>query len=271
MSENPETNNATETPVEIAPEAVVPDGEQGTEGTAAQPDPTAAQPAPEKPDDKSAEFFQAKYQEAQTQLKAQGGGQSSDQGQPQPAVPVVDRAQSTQLPAMSHDELNDTLRENPALGYQAVTNEMTTRMQSMIEQGFAKAEATATRRVEEQNAQRVVNEFISTAGISQKMADDAKASVMALVGNANVSPNAIAQMTLQAVQVQQIMGGSQQATTQAAADAAQAAKTQVLTQQPDGGSLQEAAPKTQKQKIANAFTPSEGKQILDQLSAGKVN
>lgn len=274
MSE-PESKVGPETPEGTPPVQTASEEVPTPEGTPAQPNPEGEQPTPPEKTVEQLEADRAHFQTESQKYQAELAALAGTQPEQAPAQPPVQPQQPTvnQQPQMGQDEMNELLTSNPMAGYVAVSENVTTnvvdRISKMLDQRFAEVD----RRGMETQAQSSFNNFCTTNKISAEEKQEAETHVTQMgLKNSGLHPAAVTSLMVDRINMNRMMAKGRIRATQAAVDAAQAAKTQVQTTQPTGGTpgVIDKGPKTREQIIADKFTPNQQQTTLDDLAKGKV-
>lgn len=172
------------------------------------------------------------------------------QSQPQPQQPAVPQSQ---------DELNELLRENPMLGFEAFGNSVIDRIEAKIMEGEKRRELESQSR----EANKVVKDFCARNKVSAETLKSAQKwiSESGLKG----SPPAISGAMIDRIQYLQLINSNQETVIEAAAKAATAAQTQALTMQPETVVPDTQAPQTVEDQIASKFRPSKADEFENQF------
>ena len=263
------------TPQETPPETDAPDEQKTEVEKPAESDSTSA-PADAAPPEKTPEqlkadraFFQEDAQKTKAEL-----ARLREQGQQPSEQPVTATEFQAKQPSapdwisnlgnLSDEELNDKLREDPLLQMQVQEYRQEQRLTKMLDQRDAATKADALLEHESRQTQKALDVFRDKHNVPQEQYDEVlqELKTLGLKGR----PPAIGELIMDRLTARQMSGNLQVVATEAAAKAAQAQKTQVLTMQPDGGGPQpDATPKTQEEKIAGTFTPSRENTVLQGL------
>lgn len=163
---------------------------------------------------------------------------------------------------MSDDQLNDLLRENPALALR-VMNEMTRRELQSTQRA---SEAQRTFELEKDRAKLVLNKYVSENKIDSGEVKKAQEYLSSLGVKAH--PSKVAALMIDRIEHQRLMGMMSQRAKEAEVKASQAAKKQALTQQPDGSQPEPPKPKTLADVVQGKFKKSQSDKALDNLFGG---
>ena len=266
MTEPEQTTVEPGTPLETPSTEAGSEEIKPTEGTPAESNPEegTSEKSPEQLKEDSA-HWQKKHQESQERLKSFESGLAQPESlfetkaEPEPdkkTVPATTSAESQE-----DMDLAKLLEENPALGLAAVADHLDQR----AEDRFQKAENKRQFQSDANDAERALKKF----SVENKYSVDEYNAAVSEIKAMKISghPQQIATLMAERMEKNRLLGGFDQAKTQAAADAAQAVKTQQLTTQPDGGSPPApAGPKTPGQILGDKFSrPSGRSQMLDRL------
>lgn len=267
------------TPQEVSPEA-----EQPKTETPAVPDSAAAAgesaPPSKTPEQLAADaaHWQTQFQEEHEKTKHLKGltdealaklrdlapKPMEEQPSPRPAAP------SPRPPDLDDNAMNEALRENPMLGFQAVSEHLRTSVASEVAKIFDERERQREYRYEEREANRTLNEFAQKANISS---DEVQAARQELVNlGIKGSPAGIAALTIQQLNARVATKNIAERVAKAEADAAQKVKTGALTRQPGTttpGVATETPELSPAEVIARKFTRPAPKTAEQALLAGR--
>lgn len=253
-----------ETPATEKPSATeVPDGQETVTEKPAESN-SEAENVVATPPEKTTEqliadraHFQTGMQEAKDELKSY---HSESQEQPKTEVTSPSEGKDDDFSGMSRDDINDRLRDDPMLMAQVMTQELDRKAQLRESERDRKLEHSS----ESTYAKRVLTEFCSKNDVSGEEFDAANQRLRDM--KVSASPTAYGQLLVDSINAAKIQSNLDVKSTEAAAKAAQAAKTQVLTIQPGGGApAASSEPLTQAQIIQNKFKKSASKTVLDKM------
>lgn len=267
-----------ETPQETPPSQEVPEEQATPEETPAQSDSTdgdattEAKPQEAPADGKTPEqikedaaHWQTQYQEARAELDQLRTAPDDESGDEQPDQPARD--QKKDQPSawdLSDEELSQKLRDDPVLLAQVVQEQNRRDMQSIITSELNRIREREKFNNEAQTANRVLANFKAKNQIPDDKFTEARDYVKGL--GVNGRPAAIAQMVIDHLNYQMMMGNLQRTTTEVAEKASRAVRQQLLTQQPtDSGQPEAPAAQSPVEHIPARFGRSKSQSVLDEF------
>lgn len=245
-----EVQTEQETPVEETPSV-----ENGPDESPETPATTASDKTPEGTPHKTPEqikddaaFFQTKYQSAKAELDTLRG-EFVDEPEDAP------HAQDTpaQKP-LTDEELGQLVAENPILAMQFMTQEFSRVVDERLSDRDKKAQARRDFERENDRANLALAKYYRENNVTKEEYGAAKKELDAL--GVRARPSGYTDLLIDRIEINRFKAHGAKKVQEAAAKAAQAAKTQVLTTQPGGGEVSQPAAKTHQDVIAEKFAPS---------------
>lgn len=268
---NQEQQQTQETPTETSPENTVPVEVNNPTETSAQPNSEGGQPE-QLQDEKTIEqvekekaYFQQSHQDLTQQLKEITATSTPEQEQlpEQQQVPI--QPQQPQQQIQQPADWNEFL-SNPENMLMAIESQVG----SVVQKALSQQNQAFEIRLASKEATRAFGAFCTTNKISDAEITDAQNYVKGL--NVQLPPATSAQLMSDRIFSMRSLGKGQQSITDVQAQATQAVKTQMLTTQPDGGSLppEDNKPKTRHDVVRSKFVKSDQTSALDDLVSGKT-
>lgn len=281
LLENPTGTPSAETP-EAAPAVETPAVADSQVKVAEDPQITP------KPEEKSSEqiaadraYFQAQYQqEVEERKKVQSIAdealaklaQFRPPEEPAPVVQTQTTKPVVQAPQFSDEELTEALKDNPLLGFQAISDHMQKAVAAQVVDILDKRDQQRQMEFEQREANKTLNEFAQKSGVTAQ--DVAKVHEQFKALGIKGSPSAMAALTIQQLNYQLATRNVAERAAKAAADAAEKAKAQALTVQPGvggaGASPTEQPPKNIEDVIAAKFSKPKARTAEEALLSGKL-
>lgn len=270
MAEPEQAEVQLETPTKETPSVEASSEEtKTTDGTPAEstPEENKSEKTPEQLKDDAA-HWQAQHQKSQAKLKAFEDGLAAPTSLFEPESPAEPDKPAPITPASAEAQTEDMdlaklIEEQPGLGLAAVADHL----DQKAEERFQKAERKRQFKSDADDAERQLRKFAVDNDYSAKDYSGAVDEIKAMKISGH--PKQIVTLMAERMEKNRMLGGFDQAKTEAAAKAALAIKTQALTIQPDGStSPVPAGPKTPAQILSDKFSrPSERSQTIDRLLA----
>lgn len=252
-----------ETPSATAPEEQTPPAEKPAQTDSPVEDAGKPEKTPEQiADDKA--FFQAESQQAKEELAALRG-QAAERAEEKPTEgkPVAEKPTS-QFDQMSDEEVNEYLKEHPLDAMRIQETRQAQILKSTLGEMLDDRDRKSQYNHEAGTTRKVLNAFCQKHGISAEQFEEARSYFETLGIQAN--PSAVGELIIDRLQGAMVRGNIGKAQTNAAAQAAQAVKQQLLTQQPTTqGQPDASTPKTQEEVVAAKFGESKAKAALDSM------
>lgn len=177
--------------------------------------------------------------------------------QPQPII-------TQQTPQLTEDEIDEMLRDKPALALQVLAAHNKQQLETMLNDREKAKEVAQSFQREKEVAATVLDRYINENKISE---DEVKEAVghMAQMG-IKASPAGANDYIIKHIEFQRLLQTAARSVEQVKAEAAQAVKVQALTQQPGGGQQPAPAqPKSTTDLIKEKFSRTRGQKVLDEL------
>ncbi len=278
-----------ETPEVETPQAdVTPEADAPPDETPAPPDSTDvptedAEPEQQKTPEQRADdaaHWQTKYQEEKEHTKvledsyAEAMERLKELGTPnEAATEQQEPPQQVQRPQQQDDfnidEINEQLRDNPMLGWQAMSDAIERQMAQKVASVLDERDRRIRYEVDKREADKTLNAWAQKVGATPEDVHEAH-DYFAKMGIKG-SPVAMAQLTINHLNSQLTQKHIASRAAEAAAAASQKAKRQALTKQPEalsGDQPGDAGPRTVQDAIQSKFGMTKARTAEDALLGG---